>query len=166
MKELIERVRKRIDEVGDCWEWNGSMQSNSITPQMHYKNRVLPVRRILAAEMGLKIEGMLVTCKCRNELCVNPDHLMVVTRQKLSLMVAKRRNYNINPVTLKKLSDSSRRYAKLTPELAAEIREAEGVHRDIAARYGVSQPTVSSIKRGATWRDYTNPFSQLFKGLK
>jgi hypothetical protein len=166
MKELIDRVREHIEEIGDCWEWTGSMQSSANTPQMQHNKKVGSVRRFLAAEKGLNIEGKLVTCKCRNELCVNPDHLLVVTRKRLQEMVSKERRYTSNPVRMQKLAIKSRQHGKLTPELAAEIRDADGSQREIAARYGISQPTVSSIKRGRTWRDYTNPFSQLFRGLK
>lgn len=165
MKELIERVLKHIDEVGDCWEWNGATQSNSPTPSINWKRQCKPVRRVLAEAMGKAIQGKFVTCKCRNELCVNPDHLLVVTRKRLQEMLAKERNYQVNPVRMKKLADKARLNSKLTVELAAEIRDAEGTQREIAARYGISQATVSVIKRGKTWRDYSNPFAQLIGGL-
>jgi hypothetical protein len=165
MKELIERVRLHIEEIGDCWEWTGAMQSNAPTPTINYKKKVMPVRRLLAQEMGKPITGKLVTCKCRNELCVNPDHLLVVTRKRLQEMISKERKYTSNPVRMQKLAAKARQHSKLTLELAAEIREADGSQREIAARYGVSQSTVSVIKRGRTWRDYSNPFAQLIGGL-
>lgn len=141
------------------------MQSNAPTPMINYKQRVQPVRRALAQHMGKAITNKLVTCKCRNELCVNPDHLLVVTRKRLQEMVTKERKYTSNPVRMQKLATKARAHAKLTPELAAEIREADGSQREIAARYGISQATVSVIKRGVTWRDYSNPFAQLIGGL-
>lgn len=165
MKELIERVRRHIDEIGDCWEWNGATQTKSPTPMINYQRKVKPVRRLLAETLGKNITGKFVTCKCRNELCVNPDHLLIVTRKRLQEIVSKERNYTSNPVRMKKLADKARLNSKLTLELAAEIREAEGTQRAIAARYGISQATVSVIKRGVTWRDYSNPFAQLIGGL-
>lgn len=165
MKELIERVQKHIEEVGDCWEWQGATQSNSPTPVINFNFRSQPVRRLLAQAMGKRVEGMFVTCKCRNELCVNPDHLLVVTRKRLQEMLTKERNYQVNPVRMKKLADKARLNSKLTVELAAEIRDDEGTQREIAARYGISQTTVSTIKRGKSWRNYSNPFAQLIGGL-
>lgn len=165
MKELTERVRRHIEEIGDCWEWTGAMQSNAPTPMINYNRKVQPVRRALAEKMGKSIKGKLVTCKCRNELCVNPDHLLVVTRKRLQEMVSKERKYTSSPVRMRKLAEKARAHSKLTPELAAEIREADGSQREIAARYGISQSTVSVIKRGVTWRDYSNPFAQLIGGL-
>lgn len=165
MDELIERIRKHIEEVGDCWEWNGAMQSTAPTPMINWKRKVQPVRRLLASELNKQITGKFVTCKCRNELCVNPDHLLVVTRKRLQEMLSKERNYTSSPVRMKKLADKARRNSKLTVELAAEIREADGTQREIAARYGVTQATISVIKRGKTWRDYSSPFAQLIGGL-
>lgn len=165
MKELIDRVRQHIEEIGDCWEWTGAMQSNAPTPMINYQRKSQPVRRLIAQHMGKVITGKLVTCKCRNELCVNPDHLLVVTRKRLQEMVSKERKYTSNPVRMRKLAAKARAHGKLTTELAAEIREADGSQREIAARYGVSQSTVSVIKRGVTWRDYSNPFAQLIGGL-
>lgn len=165
MKELIDRVRLHIEEIGDCWEWTGAMQSSAPTPMINYKRKSQPVRRLLAQHMGKVITGKLVTCKCRNELCVNPDHLLVVTRKRLQEMVSKERKYTSNPVRMRKLADKARAHGKLTAELAAEIRDADGSQRSIAAQYGVSQSTVSVIKRGRTWRDYSNPFAQLIGGL-
>jgi hypothetical protein len=162
---FLSRLEKHTEEVGNCWEWQGSMQSGAPTPMINFNHRCQPVRRLLAQAMGKTVEGMFVTCKCRNELCVNPDHLLVVTRKRLQEMLAKERNYQVNPVRMKKLADKARLNSKLTVELAAEIRDADGTQREIAARYGISQATVSVIKRGKTWRDYSNPFAQLIGGL-
>lgn len=163
--EFLSRLETHIEEIGDCWEWTGAMQSNAPTPVINYNRKAQPVRRALAEAMGKPITNKLVTCKCRNELCVNPDHLLVVTRKRLQEMVSKERKYTSNPVRMRKLAEKAREHSKLTTELAAQIREADGSQREIAARYGVSQSTVSVIKRGVTWRDYSNPFAQLIGGL-
>jgi HNH endonuclease len=42
--------------------------------------------------------------------------------------------------------------AKLTVDEVRAIRTAEGPHRDLAGRYGVSKRTIWNIKRGRTWR--------------
>ena len=163
---LIERVQRLVIEVGDCWEWQGTLQSQSPVPTMNYNNKVGPVRRHLAEHLGLPVEGKLATCKCGNQMCVNPAHVVVVTRKRLQQRIAKESRHLVNPVRMKKLSDHARAsHAKLTLEQALEIREADGTQREIAARFGVTQATVSAIKRGKTWRDYSNPFAQLIGGL-
>lgn len=163
--ELLDRVRRLSIEVGDCWEWQGALQWNSPVPVMNYRRKVKPVRRHIAEHLGLPTEGKLATCNCGNQMCVNPDHVVMVTRKKLQQRIAKDLRHAANPVRMKKLSDKARAIGKLTLEQALEIREAEGKQREIAARYGVTQATVSAIKRGVTWRDYSNPFAQLIGGL-
>lgn len=165
MDQLIERIRRHIEEVGDCWEWQGAMQSAAPVPVMNYKQSVMPVRRLIAIERGVIVKGKFATYRCGNQLCVNPDHVIVVTRQKLQKRIAAETKYQINPVRMQKLATFARARGKLTLELAQAIRDAEGSQRDIAKRFGVTQATVSVIKRGKTWRDYTNPFTQLIGGL-
>jgi hypothetical protein len=163
---LLDRIRDRVIEVGDCWEWQGSLQTNSPVPTMNYAGKVKPVRRHLAEEMGLKLDGKLATYKCGNQLCVHPDHIAVITRKRLQQRIAKEQKHQLNPLRRKQLSDIARKNGKLTLEQAHAIRDAEGPQREIAKRFGVTQATVSVIKRGVSWRDYTNPFIQLFGGLK
>lgn len=167
MEELIKRILSHVEEVGECWEWVGAVQSSAPTPMMRWAGSTKPVRRIIAQAQGKQVHGRLATCKCRNELCVNPEHVVVVTRQRLQELIAKERNYQAtNFLRIKKLSDNARLHAKLTVEIAQEIRDADGTQRQIAARFGVTQATVSRIRRGETWRDYSNPFSALMKGKK
>lgn len=166
MTRLLERIKGKVIEVGDCWEWQGSLQSKSPTPTMNFNHRVKPVRRHLAEAMGLKLDGKLATYRCGNPLCVHPDHIVVITRKRLQQRIAKEQMHQLNPLRRKQISDSARKHAKLTLEQANAIRDAEGTQREIAERFGVSQATVSVIKRNVTWRDYTNPFTQLFGGAR
>lgn len=163
---LIERLRKHSNEVGDCWEWFGSFQSSGSTPAMNFNGRVKPARRHIAEQLGLDVVGKVVTCKCRNYMCVNPDHIMVITRARLQALTAKELAYANNPARVKKISDKARARSRLTMQIVEQIRAAEGKQRDIAARFGVSQTTVSVIRRGEAWRDHTNPFAGLFGGMK
>lgn len=165
MDQLIERLRKRTEEVGECWEWHGALQSNAPTPVMRHEGTTMAVRRVIAIVAGLQLTGRLATHKCGNPLCVNPDHVAMVTRKRLQKRIATTIQYHASPVRMQKLADKARSKAKLTMDLAEQIRQAEGPQRQIAARFGVTQATVSVIKRGKTWRDYSNPFAQLIGGL-
>jgi hypothetical protein len=42
---------------------------------------------------------------------------------------------------------------KLTAEIARQIRASSETGKELAARFGVSQATISHIRRGHTWRD-------------
>jgi hypothetical protein len=76
--------------------------------------------------------GMEVDHLCRVPLCVNPDHLEVVSHLE-----------NVR---------RSRR-AKLTIEDARQIRQAPEGCRRLARRYGVSPTTIMRIREGSTWVD-------------
>ncbi len=165
MEALAQLIRSRCEEFGDCWEWRGALQSCGVTPMMNYKRRVVGVRRLIAEHQGHDLKGKVATYKCGNELCVNPDHVQVLTRKRLSKRITQVNKYHTNPVRMKKLADQARKNSKLNMDLVCQIREATGTQREIAARFGVSQATVSVILRGVTWREYTNPFTQLIGGL-
>lgn len=166
MAALADHVRSRSVEVGECWEWQGAVHSRSVSPFMKWRGQVLNVRRALAIDEGRSVSGRCVTMCCGNRLCVNPAHLQLLFRSALSSRTAKTLNYQ-SPARVARISASLRASGrlKLTPEAAADIRRqhADGVPGpEIAAQYGVNKATVASIVRGATWRDYSSPFSQLF----
>lgn len=164
MNPLVEFVRTRCTECGDCWEWQGATQEgNGNTPMMKHKRRVRPVRRAMLEAIGVKVAGRLATYKCGNVRCVNPAHLEAVTRSVLQSRISKNTRYHSNPATLAKSAQSRRLRAKLSPELAQRIRDNEGSQRAIAREFGVCQATVGAIKSGRTWRDYSNPFGGLLK---
>ena len=167
MSWLLEYLQARVDEVGDCWEWRRAVQGKGQIPVMRYQGRAQQVRRVIAVETGLWLEGKLATCKCANMRCVNPKHVVMVTRQQLQKRTAKVTQMHFNPARCIKLAQSARRTGRLTEAQVAEIRAIDGMNqRDIAALYGITQSTVSAIRRGVKWKDYSNPYLQLLMGGK
>jgi hypothetical protein len=162
---LQEFVRNRCVMHEECWEWTGAVQPHGATPTMRHNGRVTGVRRFLALDMGIDVNKKVVTHKCGNPLCVNPAHITVITRNKLQKRIAKERNYLTNPLRMKNIADKAREKSKLNLDIVAQIRAAEGPQRVIAAQYGITQATVSCIKTGRTWRDYSNPFAALVGAL-
>lgn len=159
---LIEYLQARSDEVGECWEWRGAVQQLSRSPVMRHDGRPQAVRRVIAQTLEMRVEGRYATARCCNPLCVNPAHVIVVTRQQLQQRTAKVTQMHTNPARCRKLAQSARRTGKLTEAQVAEIRAIDGMkQRDIAALYGITQSTVSSIRRGVKWKDYSNPWLQL-----
>lgn len=161
MSDLIDQINARCVDVGDCWEWQGAMQACGSTPVVRINQKTIGVRRLLLQHLGVNVRGKVCTYKCGNPLCVNPEHLEAISRKKLSLRLVKETRYTASVLRKSKIAEQARRRAKLTSELACEIKQADGTQRSIALRFGVSQATVSCIKRGKTWKDYTNPFAQL-----
>lgn len=76
---IPERLADKIDASGDCWEWTGARTKHgygrvSIAGNVRQAHRV--VWELL---VGLIHDGFTLDHLCRNERCVNPDHLEPVT---------------------------------------------------------------------------------------
>jgi hypothetical protein len=160
---LIERITTHVVEDGECWKWTGAMQSCGATPTMRWQGKTQAVRRLILLERGPAPAGKpIATYTCGNSLCVHPDHTAWTKRQLVQQRTTREQGHQNSTVRNKKIADKARQNGKLTYEQALDVREAEGVQHEIAARFGISQATVSAIKRGKTWRSYTgNPFAGL-----
>jgi hypothetical protein len=121
-----------------CWVWQrnqshgyGILSVDGVHQMAHryyYESTVGPIP-----------SGMQIDHLCRNTLCVNPDHMEVVTN-----------------------AENGRRGAgaKLTWDDVAAIRDLchQGVpHKDIASRYGTTASYVGQIRIGRTWADQDAP---------
>lgn len=162
IEALLEKVYGRCvpDEHG-CMNWVGAVQSACKSPVMrkgHAHGSSLR-RWMLEEALGRKLRGSNVaTYSCGNVKCVRLEHLAEITRKELqqrnnAMMDAAAQLRKSHKIVLK-----ARCRSKLSPDLARQIEMADGPQREIAQRFGVSQTTVGSIKRGVTWRDMTNPF--------
>lgn len=85
--------------------------------------------------------GMVVCHSCDNPQCCNPAHLKLGSHgdNQRDRRAKGRHGEFRNPA------------AKVTPETVRAIRAATGFQRDIAKLYGVTQTTVSDIKRRKSW---------------
>lgn len=167
MSLLLDRVRAKCVEDGDCWEWKGATQTRRrVTPVMKWEGKCRIVRQLLVLAKGIDPTGKVCTYKCGNPLCVNPDHLEVITKRKMGKRVNAMMKPNTNAMFRAKMAKAMRSRSKLTPEMVEQIRNAEGSQYEICERFNVSQQTISDIKRGRTWRDYSNPFTQLMGRMR
>lgn len=113
-----------------CWTWLGSKTPNGYGLHTE-RGRRTTAHRISYERVHGPVPALLhLDHLCRNRDCVNPAHL-----EPVPCATNIRRG----------------RSSALTPELADEIRAATGTQKEIAARFGVSQPTVCRIRRGRTW---------------
>lgn len=87
-------------------------------------------------------KGMFVCHKCDTPTCVNPDHLFLGTHAE-----------NHADKTLKGRSPHGTKNgrAKLTEAEVLQVFADSRSQSAIAVAFGVSQPTVSSIKSGRVW---------------
>lgn len=93
---LLERLLSRvlIDEVTDCWEYQGG-KNNIGYGLIRDEKRMRTTHRVSYEEHNnVSIPpGMCVCHKCDNPCCVNPDHLWLGTRlQNTRDMLAKGRH--------------------------------------------------------------------------
>ena len=161
-KSLIEKIQGHVVEQDGCWIWTGAVQiACGCVPTMNHNGKVGAVRRFILEEQGVVLGKRVATYTCGNPKCVHPDHTAPATRRAVQLRSAKESGYASNPARRKKLAENARKRAKLSMELAAEIRNAEGTQRQIAQRYGVSQSVVGRVIRGQAWLSYSSPFAGL-----
>ncbi len=155
---LLSRIRRRIVEDGDCWNWTGAFRKKTI-PVISFDGKKGAVRRFILDDLGIdSAHRHLATHTCDNFRCVNPDHVAAMTRKT----VARRAYPQANDLLRRrKLADAARKRSKITMEIAQKIREAQGLYREVAARFDVTYGVVARIRRGETWNSLDNPFIQL-----
>lgn len=167
MNALIERVQSSAVQDGDCWRWIGARQTNGSTPVMQWQGKVGNVRRFILIDAGVAMGRMLAGVSCGNPECVNPAHVVKVSRRQVSQEAADAMDHTSKTLRAMRTAAAARtrRNNKLTEQGAASIRLDYRPQRMIAAEYGVTQHTVWAIKAGRMWREYrasANPFSALY----
>ncbi len=125
-----------------CWLWGGGDQSNGYG-LFWAKGKAWRVHRWAYQHfIGPIPEGLYVLHKCDVRPCVNPEHLMLGTHlDNMRDMCAKGRQLN----------GEANHNAKLTAVDVLGIRVCGGTASQVAGRYGVSESTISQIRRGETW---------------
>lgn len=160
---VLSRVLPRVVFDGDCWIWQGALQASGQVPSMRWGNSVINVRRLLLLAQGRKIDGLVVTYTCGHRLCVQPDHIQVMTRKSLQRRTAREMPLASQLARNVKLSARERARSVLTPEMVEQIRLSSETGVALAPRYGVTPSAINDIKAGRTWRDYGNPFLGLIR---
>jgi len=153
----LERFADRIEEVGDCLEWTGGINSAG-HPIAHLDGiGGTLVRRWIAQQEGRHIAGKLIRMKCGNRLCVHPEHMATMTRKQLHQGLAKT---GAHASLSKRLScvRARLRTSKLSLEQVREIRASADPVRDLSARYGVSGSTIRNVRTGRSWGLLVTPF--------
>lgn len=136
---------------GDCLVWTKHVNKSGYGSVWHNgKNR--DVHRVsYELHHGEIPDGMRILHSCDNRPCINPDHLSPGTqKQNMDDMAMRGRD--------KKVSGVTHHYAKLSPEIAAEIRRRykpycrKNSSCALAREFGVSQMSVWALLKGETWK--------------
>jgi hypothetical protein len=144
MRQTLEErfFAKIAKNENGCHEWTGHIMPNGYG-QMHKDGKTAYAHRV-AYDLAFGAVAGFVLHHCDNRKCVNPEHLFVGTHDdNMQDMVAKSRHA---------FGDKNGR-RKLSAEQVRSIRSEIGLHREIAAKYGVTPSLVSMIRSGRIWRD-------------
>ena len=139
-----------------CWVWQGATGGLHHTPRIHKPgNKTIVVRRFVweLVHGEPPPEGRYVVARCRCSMCVNPDHLRLVTPQQHIRSVMKGKPKNSAATIQRTLTRIRRGTVRLDWEKAAEIRLMEGSCQQIAEKYGVSASMVNRVRLGKSWRE-------------
>jgi len=151
-------LKERTIEDGDCWEWQGYCANG--TPSVFHAGKMIAVRRLFTELLGGKLRDGYYVAKCGNGLCVNPDHT-TYNDPKQHMKKGNRKALQSPTRRLKIQIYKRATNAKLTQEMADEIRSSEGPSRVIAQKYGVNRSVVCRIRTGKAWVNLQNPFAGL-----
>jgi len=120
-----------------CVEHVGYHNDQGYGRVCHGRRHLLAHRVAWAEVHGPIPDGMCVLHRCDNPPCVRVDHLFLGTRRQNSLDREMKGRGDRTGVT------------KHSIETVEAVKRAAGTQREIAARYGMTQPTVSRIRSGA-----------------
>lgn len=143
----VERFHKKYEkQENGCWIWTGGTRPNhrrTLYGRHHLDNGSAEGAHRFSYILvnGPIPSGIYICHKCDTPLCVNPDHLFASDHAgNMRDMVQKNRSYRGR-------GELKRGRAKLTDQQAQEIRDMNLSHSKIAEIFGVSQTTISRIKR-------------------
>lgn len=123
------------------------------------------VRRIAAELAGKKpAPRQPVTTTCGEKLCVNPAHMLPVSRKELGMIAAKNGSFS-TPVVGWKRSAAQRSNRKLSDEQIEHIRSSDESGPELAKKFGVDKSYINRIRRGKSLRQYAHPFAWLLNNL-
>lgn len=102
-------------------------------------------------------KGKQWVAACGRPCCIEPTHRRNGGRSELAKSVRK----TLSQQHRARITAGRRKLGKYTPELARDIRAAEGTYKEIGARFGLDQSSIGKIKAGTMWAEAA-PNSSVF----
>jgi hypothetical protein len=159
---------KNMTELGPCKVWTGAKAGNGYGVTNMNGRQVYVHRKAWAEKNGPIPPGLVISHKCDNPACHNPDHLTACTQaENLADMRRKGRGASGEKHGSKTRPERTARgervaSSKLSPEQITAIRTeyipGKPGHRNpcslsgLAAKYGVAFQTISKIVNRKSWR--------------
>lgn len=133
-KPVAERFWAKVHKTDSCWLWTASL-TFGYGSFWDGKGQVRAHRFAYELLVDPIPEGLQLDHLCRIRHCVNPDHLEAVTNAE-----------NVQRGVVAKLNWT------LVREIRAAHRTGE-TGKSLAARFGVSEMTISYVVRGVVWAE-------------
>lgn len=77
---MKERLLSKVEKTDSCWNWKGATRGKNGYGAMKVDGKVVSVHKLAYTIFRGEIpKNLLVSHSCHNSLCVNPDHLKLVT---------------------------------------------------------------------------------------
>jgi hypothetical protein len=164
---ILDDIKSRCEEVGECWEWRGAFTGpkGRNTPCMKLpaaldqKRPTVSVHRFVFELENEVRPGNLVWRSCCNRACVNPEHQKQGTRKQFANFMKRNGSYKPSALRIARTTAKRRSQAtKLTMEKAREVRLAQGQRsaKELAAELGINPSWVWRIWRGEGWKEEAN----------
>lgn len=126
----------KVDDATGCWVWQRKRGKNGYGVLQRGNKSVYAHRWMFEREVG-PLGDRQIHHKCHNRLCVNPDHLEPITRERHAQLHSKGRY--------------------VSDEDVRAIREADGTWTEIAERFGVSPSYVYNVCLGVYRKEAGGP---------
>lgn len=147
----MDEVRSRCDEVGNCLIWRGGVNSAGY-PMASFKGKSKSVGSIVYTDILGKERKLRyrLTTRCHNPRCVS-DICLHQSKHGDILSAAHKRRRESDPLSLRRDQRASSR-AKLSPEIAEEVRASPKTAIELGAELGVHPESIRSIRRGNAYK--------------
>lgn len=115
-------------------------------PRMTRGGRIKPIARhiLMRRFRGDLLDSMVSRHTCDNKWCIRPDHIISGTHAQNG---SDYRERGIKPDQ----HGERNPYAKFTSTQIYQVRNAIGLQKEIAKKFGISKSQVSRIRRRETW---------------
>lgn len=172
MKTLEEILGNcRIDEETGCMVWAGGTRGQN-TPSVYAPDLRRGGR--LTVQNGRKAVWQLHHGKelpngwrafgtCGNTMCLNPKHIKAMTCADRGEIVKKSGMWKgkINRITANRKIAAAR--SRFTPELTQEIMNSPATGKELSAKLGINQTSISRLRQGKM--QSMKPVGGIFSGL-
>jgi hypothetical protein len=150
-RKIDDRFWSKVQPGDGCWEWQGSRDRDGygIIGASRHQRAKRAHRVSWELHNGQPVpDGLDVLHHCDNKPCVNPAHLYTGTDSDNARDAVERGR--LNP-----------RHGRLNPNAKLTRDDVEAIlaavaggetQTSVARRYGISQPHVSELVRGVSWR--------------